>query len=91
MQLIEIKDVHKLSSCLPPLEASGIACSAGQNISRGAMLHAVPATAWILRRYSQREEQEKSHSLPDAKQEWSFSSSQCRPRAFNSRALLSSR
>lgn len=35
MQLIEIKDGHKLSSCLPLLEVG--ACSAAQNISCGAM------------------------------------------------------
>lgn len=57
----------------------------------GPCLHAVPATAWILRGYPQRGEQEKSCSLPGAEQEWSFSSSQSRPGALNSRALLSSR
>lgn len=35
MQLIEIKDGHKLSSCLPPLEVSETECSGAQNISHG--------------------------------------------------------
>lgn len=37
MQLIEIKDGHKLSSCLPPLEVGGTASSAAQNVSSGAV------------------------------------------------------
>lgn len=89
MQLIEIKDGHKLSSCLPLLE---VVHALQPRISPvGPCLHAVPATAWILRGCSQREGQEKSCSLPDAMQEWSFSSFQSRPRALYFRALLSSR
>lgn len=91
MQLTEIKDGHKLSSCLPPLKSVGLHALQPRMSPVGPCLHAVPATAWILRGYPQREEQEKSCSLPDAEQEWSFSSSQSRARALNSRALLRSR
>lgn len=86
MQLIKMKDGHKLSS----LKSVGLHAVQPRISPVGPCFHAVPATAWILRRYSQREEQEKSRSLPDAKREWSFFGFQSRRRVLNSRALLSS-